>query len=163
MSVLFKIDVVLLSFANLDGTVGEKAQGFVPATNARGRDEFVCQKEHGIARKDGSVVVPFLMHRFTTAAHIGTIHHIIVHEGVIVIHLDADSCRERTKIVFTIKAIGGEQEHGAQAFSPTSENVANGFVESLWTFGIVEGFNRRFDVFQHGHSGEVLATHACDG
>ena len=91
VGVLFKIDVVLLSFANLDGTVGEKAQGFVPATNARGRNEFVCQKEHGIARKDGGVVVPFLMHRFTTAAHIGTIHHIIVHKGVIVIHLDADS------------------------------------------------------------------------
>ena len=97
------------------------------------------------------------MHRFTTAAHIGTVHHVIVHESVIVIHLNADSCRERADIVLTIKAIGREQKHGAQAFSPTSENVTNGFVESLRTLGIVEGFNRRFDVFQHGHSREVLA------
>ena len=103
-----EIDIILLSFANLNGAVGEKSHHFVRTSDGALRNEAIGEEQHGVARKHGGVFVPALVDGRATAAHIGVVHEVIVHEGVVVVHLDADGGRNSRGEIAVIERVGRE-------------------------------------------------------
>ena len=85
----------------------------------------------------------------TAAAHIGVIHEVVVHEGVVVVHLDAERCGDRGTEIAVIERVGGEQEHGAQTLAAAGEDETNGIVKSLGALGVGQGGQGLFDVLKH--------------
>jgi hypothetical protein len=50
--------------------------------------QLARQQQHGVTGEDGGIFVPHLVYGRFAAAHIGAVHHIVVQEGEVVIHLN---------------------------------------------------------------------------
>ena len=132
----FEIDVVLLSFADADGAVGEQAQDLFSASHGALCDEAIGQEKHGVAGEYGGVFVPTGVHGGASAAHVGVVHEIVVHEGVVVVHFDADRRGHGRHVVAVIEREGREQKHGAEPLPAAGEYETNGVVKSFGTLRI---------------------------
>ena len=114
------------------------------------------QDEHGVAREHGRVVVPLLVDGGLAAPHVGTVHEVVVEEGVVVVSLDADGGGEGLFGVLVVEAAGEEEEGGAEALAAHGEDVFDGFVEALGTGGVGDAAECLLDGLQKHGRGFLL-------
>ena len=105
--------------------------------------------QHGIARKDSRVIVPFFMHRSPSAAHIRVIHQVIVQQRMVMVSFDTDGSRHSRFEVIFVQAVSHEQQRRAQAFAPHVEHIADRFVKSHRLSGVVNGSKCLIDGVEH--------------
>ena len=91
--------------------------------------ELGGHSEHGIARKDGCVVVPLYVHGGLAATNVGFIHHIVVQKGEIVIHLKTH-CRHNGFLDVATHCLAcHKHKHRAYALAAKRHCVGYRFVE----------------------------------
>ena len=83
-----KLEIELLTFANLDSGAGEEFKDWAQQYGAGLGNMFESHRQHGIAREDGSVVVPFDVHRRSAAAVGSLVHHVVVQQCEVMVDLE---------------------------------------------------------------------------
>ena len=78
VTTVFKVYVKLLSLVNFKCCLGEEVEHRFEFCLIHSCQSLICNYKHGIARKDGSVGVPFLVHSVMSSALVGIVHEVIV-------------------------------------------------------------------------------------
>ena len=89
---LLKIHIHLLTFANFKSRQAEQIHHSLQMFGRTLRHKLISQHQHCVTRKDSRIIIPYLMHRFFSAAFIGTVHQVVMQQCIIMIDLDA-CCR----------------------------------------------------------------------
>ena len=95
-----KVDVVLLTLAYLKRGFGKEVEHGAQVSLITLRHALESQHQHAVARKDGCIVVPFLVHGEVAAAHVGTVHQVIVQQGVVVVAIQVATLRQEAFRVY---------------------------------------------------------------
>ena len=82
-----EVDVVLLTLVDFHCCAVVEVHHLRHYVGRSLSNQLGCHGEHGVARKDGSVVIPLDVHRGFAAANVGFVHHIVVQKGEVVKHL----------------------------------------------------------------------------
>ena len=140
-----EVDVVLLPLANFAGGVCKEAYDFVAVRPGIFQEFLEGHDEHRVAREDGRVVVPLAVHGGKAAAHVGTVHQVVVQQRVVVVGFQAYGGGHHAVHVVAIEAVGQQHQCGAQAFASHVEHVAYGFIEPFGAGGVGHFSQRLFN------------------
>ncbi len=127
---LFKVHVVLLAFVHFHCSAVEHVQNRAEHRVGHFGHERAGECKHGVAAEYGGDVVPLHMHCGASAPHVGSVHHIVVQQGEVVVHLYAHGCGAGFFDVPPKSLAYSQQQHGAQAFAATVQGVFHRTVKS---------------------------------
>ena len=148
-----KLHVILLSLVDSDCRFVELLQQAHRFLRLHTVDhELRGEGEHGVARQDGGIVVPFVANRRFSTAQVSLVHNVVVEQREVMIHLYGCRLRQSLGTVTAYSVARGEQDYRAKAFAALLESVDYRFVQA---FGIspcrarycVDGISRHFDIF----------------
>ena len=86
-------------------------------------------QQHSVAREDGLISVPLLMHRLVTTTHIGIVHQVVVQQGEVMIGLQSDGLRDDTLWIILKEIIAHQHQHRAHTLASQRQHVLDRFIQ----------------------------------
>jgi len=124
-----EVHVVLLTFADFPAGLFKGVEYFVEIGVGLLDEVAPGEDIHSVARQDGGVFVPFAVDGGLAATDGRLVHEVVVEQGEVVEHLDADGVVVSLFDVGIEEVGGGEEEKGAYPFAAQGKGVGYGIVE----------------------------------
>ena len=78
---------------------------------------LVCQDQHGVARQDSRVGIPFLVYSQLATTHIGIVHQVVVQQSIVMIRLQRDGIHQNLLRILLIKIVRHQHQGRANALA----------------------------------------------
>ena len=126
---MFEVHVVLLTFANLQGGLGEEGHHRSELVRTALCHALIGKHEHRVAGEDSGIGIPATVDGGMSAPEVGIVHEIVVEQRVVMIGLQR-TCRGQDAFrVVLVHVVDEEHEHGTYALASEGEYILNGLVE----------------------------------
>ena len=126
---MFEVHVVLLTFANLQGGLGEEGHHRSELVRTALGHTLIGEHKHGVAGEDSGIGIPAPVNGGVAAPEVGIIHEVVVEQRVVMIGLQR-TCRGQDAFrVVLIHVVDEEHKHGTYALASEGEYILDGLVE----------------------------------
>ena len=138
--------IVLLTLANFKSRFQEQLDDSPRVRSFRAGDITESDDLHGIARKYGRILVPHLMHRRFTTAHVGFVHHIVMQQRKVVKHFQPHRRIQCPTIIARKHLAGKQRQQRPHALTAQRQLITHGSIQSIGFGGIF--YLRKFSFYR---------------